>query len=81
MRITYFRRKRKTINNNSHISLTNNSKVMLGVIENRRSVTGEFVETVRQALKRAYSGELNEKERECQAREKEIEKLYSVVWR
>lgn len=54
---------------------------MLGVIENRRSVTGEFVETVRQALKRAYSGELNEKERECQAREKEIEKLYSVVWR
>lgn len=54
---------------------------MLGVIENRRPVTGEFVETIRQALKRACSGELNEKERECQAREKEIEKLYNVVWR
>lgn len=54
---------------------------MLGVIENRKPITGEFVTIIRESLKRAFTGNLNQKEQECRAREKEVEKLYNVVWK
>lgn len=54
---------------------------MLGVIENRRPITGEFVSIVRESLKRAFTGNLNQKEQECREREKAIEQQYNVVWK
>lgn len=54
---------------------------MLGVIENRKPVTGEFVTVVRESLKRAFTGQLNQKELECREREKKVEQLYNVVWK
>lgn len=54
---------------------------MLGVKEIRRPVTGEFVNVVRDSLRRALTGDLTQKERECAAREKEIEKQYNIVWK
>lgn len=54
---------------------------MLGVIENRKPITGEFVDIVRESLKRAITGKLNKKELECQERDVEIGKQYNVVWK
>lgn len=54
---------------------------MLGVLENRRPVTGAFIDIVRNSLQRAFTGNLNSKEQKCRAREKEIEQQYDVVWK
>lgn len=53
---------------------------MLGVIENRKPITGEFVTIVRESLKRAINGQLTEKEQKCKTREEEVSKLYNIVW-
>lgn len=54
---------------------------MLGVIENRQPVTGEFINIVRDSLKRAFTGNLNKKEQQCRLREIEAEHQYNVIWK
>lgn len=54
---------------------------MLGVVQKHKPITGKFVDIVRDALRRAISGNLNTKERECEQREKEVSQLYKVVWK
>lgn len=53
---------------------------MLGVREDSKPVTGEFVKIVRDSLRRAFTGQLTPKECECKKREEEVSKLYNIVW-
>lgn len=53
---------------------------MLGVIENRKPITGEFVTIVRESLRRAVTGQLTPKEQASKIREKEVSELYNIEW-
>ena len=54
---------------------------MLGVREYRKPITGEFVQIIRESLRRTFSGEQTEQEKEWRKREEEASKMYEAVWK
>lgn len=53
---------------------------MLGVYSPREPITPEFSKQIREALRRAITGNLNEKEKEARWRLKESENYWTAVW-
>ncbi len=53
---------------------------MLGVYSPREPITPEFSREIREALRRAMTGNLNEKEKAARRRLKESEKYWTAVW-
>ena len=53
---------------------------MLGVYSPREPITPEFSREIRDALRRAMTGNLNEREKEARRRLKESEKYWTAVW-
>ena len=56
-------------------------KDMLGVREYRKPISGEFAQIIRESLRRTFSGELTEQEKEWRKREEEASKMYETVWK
>lgn len=54
---------------------------MLGIREHRKPVTGEFIKIIRDSLRRSFSGELTQQEKDWRIREKEASSLYEAVWK
>ena len=52
---------------------------MLGVYSPREPITPEFSREIREALRRAITGQPNEKEKEVMRREKELEKKFGRI--
>ena len=53
---------------------------MLGVNSPREPITPEFSREIREALRRAITGNLNEKKKEARRRLKDSEKYWTAVW-
>lgn len=54
---------------------------MLGVREYRKPISGEFAQIIRESLRRTFSGELTEQEKEWRKRQEEASKMYEAVWK
>ena len=54
---------------------------MLGVNSPREPITPEFSKEIRASLRRAMTGQLNEKEKAARQRLKDSEKYWSMEWR
>lgn len=54
---------------------------MLGVYSPREPITPEFSREIREALRRAMTGQLTEKEKEARRRLKESEKYWTMEWK
>lgn len=53
---------------------------MLGFNESRQIVEEPFVSELREALRRAQSGEMTEKEQSCDERLKAARSNYNFIW-
>ena len=54
---------------------------MLGVNSPREPITSEFSKEIRASLRRAMTGQLNEKEKAARQRLKDSEKYWSMEWK
>lgn len=54
---------------------------MLGVNSPREPITPEFSREIRAALRRAMTGNLNDREKEARRRLKESEKYWTMEWK
>lgn len=54
---------------------------MLGVNSPRERITPEFSKEIRASLRRAMTGQLNEKERAARKRLKDSEKYWTMEWK
>lgn len=53
---------------------------MLGFNNFHASIQGEFVGEIRNSMRRAFNGQLNDKERDARKREEEAAKMFSASW-
>lgn len=55
---------------------------MLGMDKNTpATVTGKYAEDLREAIRRKYTGQPNESDRQASARSKQIKSEYHAVWK
>ena len=55
--------------------------IMLGINSPREPITPEFSKEIRESLRRAITGQPNEKEKAAQKRLKESEKYWTMEWK